>query len=253
MAENSYTDKFTIRAYETRPDGFAKMPTLCNYLQEAASNHAKELDWNFNATKDSERMWILQRLTVKIETYPRWRDTITIETWPQSGDTIRAFRDFRIISHRGDVLGKAVSQWIILDKKTHKPVRIPADILALSDDESSHIMSVPEKRIPNFTNCERAAELTVTYLDLDLNKHANNVKYIEWLLASIPNDILITNRPTEIDIEYKGECNAGDKLESRFKSTEYTPSNHCVVYEHQMNKLPNKRPLASARITLTHI
>ena len=253
MAKNIYRESFTVRTYETRPDGFAKMPSICNYLQEAASNHAKQLNWNFNAKADSNKIWVLQRLTVKMDTYPRWTDTVTVETWPQSGDTIRAFRDFRITSESGEVLGKAISQWMILNKETHKPTHIPEEILTLSNPEDSHIFPFPEKRIPNFTDCEKTAKLNVDFIDLDLNKHANNVTYIKWLLASIPNDILITNRPSKIDIEYKGECNAGDTLESRFKSADYTPNNHCVVYEHQINKLPTNRPLASARITLTHV
>jgi len=152
MSEHIYTEQFTLRSYETRPDGFAKMPTLCNYLQEAASNHAKELDWNFNVSEEGERMWVLQRLTFKIETYPSWTDTITVETWPQSGDTIRAFRDFRILSQHGEVLGKAVSQWMMLDKHTRKPIQIPKEILDLSEASNSHVLPIPEKRIPNFTD-----------------------------------------------------------------------------------------------------
>ena len=40
--------RFRVRSYECGKDGFATLPTVCNYLQEAASMHAEELGFSKN-------------------------------------------------------------------------------------------------------------------------------------------------------------------------------------------------------------
>ena len=35
-----FSDRFKIRAYEVGPDGRVNIQSVCNYLQDAASNHA---------------------------------------------------------------------------------------------------------------------------------------------------------------------------------------------------------------------
>ena len=37
---------FRVRTYECGADGFATLPTICNYLQEAASVNAEDLGFS---------------------------------------------------------------------------------------------------------------------------------------------------------------------------------------------------------------
>ena len=58
---------FKVRSYECGADGFASLPSICNYLQEAASLNAEELGFsksNFDA-QGGNISWVLTRLAIR--------------------------------------------------------------------------------------------------------------------------------------------------------------------------------------------
>jgi len=250
----TYTEKFTVRTYETRPDGLASLPTICNYFQETASNHARELNWAFDDLNRRDKIWALNRLTVHILEYPTWQEQVIVETCPSHGDNLRAYRDFKLMNEQGDTLAKAVSQWIILNIETRRPVPIPREILDLSESNIAHVIPIPDHKIPllDSKNVEDATNITAHFNDLDLNGHVNNVTYISWLLQSLPNDLLSQNIPTNLDIQFRGECNAGNRLKVTYKSSDYTPEHNCVVYDHSITLQSTEDAVATARLTLKH-
>ena len=75
---------FKVRSYECGAGGTATLPTICNYLQEAASLNAEELGFsksNFDAA-GAGVSWVLTRLVVKMTRYPRWEEEVTVVTFP---------------------------------------------------------------------------------------------------------------------------------------------------------------------------
>ena len=64
--------RFQVRSYECGPDGAATLPTICNYLQEAASLNAKRLAFSKSdfAAAGENLSWVLTRLRVKMARYP---------------------------------------------------------------------------------------------------------------------------------------------------------------------------------------
>ena len=60
---------------------------------------------------------------------------------------------------------------------------------------------------PQFT-----ASIGASYSHCDLYRHVNNVKYIEWCLDTVPEDIYRTHELHEIDINFRSEGNCGDIL-----------------------------------------
>lgn len=56
--------------------------------------------------------------------------------------------------------------------------------------------------------------------DLDLNKHVNNVVYIQWALESVPKDIILENHPLEVEAAYRAEAFFGEEVISRTQAIE---------------------------------
>ena len=65
---------FKVRSYECGADSRATLPTICNYLQEAASVNAEYLGFSksdFDSAGENIS-WVLTRLVVKMDRYPMW-------------------------------------------------------------------------------------------------------------------------------------------------------------------------------------
>ena len=53
----------------------------------------------------------------------------------------------------------------------------------------------------------------VRYTDMDFNMHANNAKYIEWVMDSVDIEQLKNYRIREFQINYIQEAHFGDKVD----------------------------------------
>jgi len=88
--------EFQVRSYECGADGAARLATVCNYLQEAASLNAESLGFSRSdfASEGANISWVLTRMRVAMNRYPRWEEKVVVGTWPRGGRRITAHRDF---------------------------------------------------------------------------------------------------------------------------------------------------------------
>ena len=95
----------------------ATLPTICNFLQEAASVNAESLGFSKTdfASAGENVSWVLTRLVVRMERYPRWEEEVVVETFPRGGRKIVAWRDFEVFDapmiRRHNVKRPAWSPW----------------------------------------------------------------------------------------------------------------------------------------------
>lgn len=205
---------FSVRTYECREDGFATLPSVCNYLQEAASLDAGRMGFSKSDFESEGRdiSWVLTRLLVRMERYPAWGDAARVLTWPRGGRRIAAWRDFELLDASGARIGAASSEWMLIDLATRKPVAVPESVFAASDAaDGSALGESPfaKFRYPETVPAEgsRPLSLRSRNADIDLNGHVNNVHYIEWMLEPCP-----CARPREMEIVFRSETFAGDEI-----------------------------------------
>ncbi len=240
-----YQERFKIRATEVDFDQKATLPAICNLLQEVAGNHARELQFDITDLQENKLTWVLHRLCVKMDSYPDWREMITIQTWPSSGDGLRAYRDFLILDSDGNTIGKSLSYWLMMDIESRRPTRIPKEILEMAPKNVDHVLPVSDARFAAIEGSASTQTYTVRKSDLDLNKHVNNVKYIEWALSSLPDDRKIN----EIDIKFMAEAVLGDSIVA--ESKEGDDSNSDAF--HQIRRKSDQKILALALSNFTEM
>lgn len=207
------TYAFKVRSYECGANGRLTLPSLCNYLQEAASVHAYELGFskiNFDAA-GGHISWVLTRLVVRMARYPEWNDEVTVVTFPRGGRKIVAWRDFILRAADGTELGRASSEWMIIDLSTRRVVPIPADVFTCLDPALAPVLG-PEPFTPRLKypggDGARALTFTAQRSHIDLNGHVNNVHYIEWMLEPLADGA----QPAEMEIVFRSETLAGDEV-----------------------------------------
>ena len=211
----SYRESFKIRMNEADTKGFLRPDALTGLLQETAGNHAKKLQFDIADLQEKNCTWILHKLHFKMNGYPRWRDTITIETWPSSGNRLLAYRDFRILNQQNELLGLAVSHWIIFDLIKKRPVRISNSILKLGADIEEHVLPVDSDIV---TSSEKDLKVRnrfeVHFSDLDMNNHLNNTVYVRCILDSLPVKTAEAGYCKELIIKFKSEATYGNRIKS---------------------------------------
>lgn len=240
MTDITFQESFKIRASEIDFNQRATLPAICNLLQEIAGNHARELKFDITDLQQDELTWVLRRLNVKIARFPKWREEITIKTWPSSGDGLRAYRDFLIIDENGDVIGKSLTYWLIMDMQSRRPTRIPKEILQLAPDETDHVLPVTKADFSDIDRGGYSQQFKVRKSDLDLNQHVNNVRYIEWALSCLPEEVSVS----KTDIQFVAESILGDMVLA--ESEKVSSDSNKQSFNHQIRRISDDKILAKA-------
>ena len=68
------------------------------------------------------------------------------------------------------------------------------------------------ERLEKVKNKEYVSNFKVRYSDIDFNKHVNNVKYVQWFMDSVPQEIREEYELKEIDILFEHECYYNDEI-----------------------------------------
>jgi medium-chain acyl-[acyl-carrier-protein] hydrolase len=208
-----WEEEFSIHAKDIDFNGKLKYYCICGYFFELAARHANQLHFGFNDLSQENVYWVLSRLHVKILSYPGFDQKINIQTWHKGIGRLFGLRDFRIIDKEGHVQVLATSAWLILDKKTGRPIR-PERFSELHNSKMDFhaINEIPEKLEP-LTNYQKVKLIEPGYTDLDLNFHVNAGKYIAWIQDLYPPDFYRNFQISEFQINYLNETRFGSKVQ----------------------------------------
>ncbi|KAG6513167.1 palmitoyl-acyl carrier protein thioesterase, chloroplastic-like [Zingiber officinale] len=224
-----YRQTFVIRSYEIGPDETATMETLLNLLQETALNHVMSSGLasdGFGATHQMslrKLIWVVTRINIQVEKYSRWGDVVEIDTWVAASGKNGMRRDWMIrdCSTR-KIITRATSNWVMMNRETRRLSKLPEQV---REEVKPFYLerrvffngSCDNEKIEKLT--EDTAEniksgLAPRWSDMDVNQHVNNVKYIGWIMESVPMNVLEDYRLTSMTLEYRRECRQSNLLES---------------------------------------
>ncbi|KAK6148058.1 hypothetical protein DH2020_018970 [Rehmannia glutinosa] len=224
-----YRQSFVIRSYEIGPDKTATMETLMNLLQETALNHVASAGVagnGFGATREMsirKLIWVVTRIHVQVEKYSSWGDVVEIDTWVDAAGKNGMRRDWIIRDYNTHkIITRATSTWVTMNRETRRLSKIPDEVknevqpfylnraaIATENADSQKI-----EKLTDETAQRIRTGLAPRWSDMDANQHVNNVKYIGWLLESVPINVLEDYNMTRMTLEYRRECRQSNVLES---------------------------------------
>lgn len=239
-----WVEDFKIRAYEAGMDGRVSIQAICNYLLEAASNHAAHMDVSVKKLFQMNLTWVLSRLHVRMFKYPRWPEMIKIETWPVHKDSYFAIRDFRLLDARGNEIGVASTSWMMIDFIARKPVLLPEFVDALQNKEAGRTLPDPFERLPKVKQVDAEREFHVRQSDLDVNRHVYSVHYLSWGLETVVPDIWQKYHLTDVEINYRAESVYGDYVIS---TNQVDQQNQEIKIVHQLQRQSDSKELTRLR------
>jgi len=204
--------KYRIKSFEVDFQNRLKISRLLNLLQEAAALHSYQLNASYNELKKQNDFWVLSRIYMEVNELPEWNDKITIRTWPKGIDKIFGLRDFEITNANSKKLIQVTSNWIIVNFKNYRPVRIQRAIDDFTYIEGKHAINkrLEKIEIPDKTKTSECK--TARYSDIDINQHVNNSKYFEWLFDIIPLNLLKEHRIRSLEGNFLSEVKYNDSV-----------------------------------------
>ncbi|NIA28463.1 MAG: hypothetical protein GWP06_00955 [Actinobacteria bacterium] len=222
-----WTEKYRIHSYEVDLRASATLPVLCQFMQESAWRHAENMGFGFSYLKDQDFVWVLARQVVKMNAFPKWGDTIKIETQPLGVEKLLFFREFRLSDENGNSLGYAATAWFIMDLKKRRPKRPDK---YFGDHLNKLGLGTFEKpaRLEADDALDYSEKIKVSYSDLDVNEHVNNVRYLGWMLDALPLDFLKSHFIREMEINYLAEAQYGEDLQVGYCEHEELLLTHAV-------------------------
>lgn len=224
-----WVDEYKIHSFDVDMKGRATLPALCRFMQESAGKHAQHLGVGLSRLREKNLIWVLSRQLTKMTEYPLLGETITIHTWPTAKDRLFSYRDFTILNDSGAIIGEATTVWFAVDLTSRKPQRadsyfhieLPKDIACVFPEK---LKKLPGNSVRDFTK-----SLQVSYSDLDMNNHVNNVRYIDWILDSLSLDFLTNHTMKEFEINYLSEALYSDHISIGHENNDNFLYSHSIV------------------------
>lgn len=257
-ANASLTAEFTVPVYDLDSRSRLSVQGFTNYLFEAAGRHAHRLGVDVPRLEPLGLTWMISRLRVGVSALPGWGETVRVTTWPSSHDSLHIYRDFELRDGAGRPIGAALSAWLLIERGTRRPARVPDLIRALPFPDRPPALAGGFSRFPRAEEPGRGDEpagsgYRVRAGDVDANHHANYGSYLSWILDSLPPQILPEHRLAELEIHYRAECNRGERVLVRTVGGEAgapDPSGEPSsgpVFRHRVVRPADGRELALAR------
>jgi len=209
---NSWTDTYTIGWHDTDASGKLSPVAICKYLMETASQHAERSGFGYEAAIKHKQLWVIVRLIVKMKKYPVWGETIFVETWASGLKGLYAFRDYHIFNEKKEIIGEAVSTWMVINMNTRRPqeVNIVKEHLHLINHEKA-LGYFPEKiAVPGKLN--EIFVHQVRYHDIDFHQHVNNNRYMEWALNALPFEKIKGSTIQSFQVNFMSEAVLNDQI-----------------------------------------
>ncbi|KAK6931563.1 LOW QUALITY PROTEIN: Acyl-ACP thioesterase [Dillenia turbinata] len=215
-----------IRSSEVGPDKTARLESILNLLQETALNHvwmSGLLGDGFGATHGMMRnnlIRVVSRMQVQVDQYPIWQsgalifiagnhmhrfcrgEVVEIDTCVGASGKNGMRSDWQIRSHVWN------STSVMMNEQTRHLSKMPEEVRAEISpwfiEKQAIQENAPEKIVRLDDNAKYMnSDLMPKRSDQGMNQHVNNVKYVRWMLETIPDEFLEKHQLSGITLEFR--------------------------------------------------
>jgi acyl-ACP thioesterase len=207
---NGMSETFVLRSSvafaDVDRDNVLTLQGVFKLLQEAAIAHANLYDTGTDAMLTRGESWVLKRMAVAIDRYPRFGEELCVETWSTGIRGSVGNRDFRIAAGDGQTIVRASSFWLYISVRAKAVVRVPAEIAerfpskpgeAFCPDLQALVFDAPDPKTA------APMPMSLRYSDVDANGHVNNTVYFDLLQTALAR-LGRPARPRHVRIKYGG-------------------------------------------------
>jgi acyl-ACP thioesterase len=243
VTEPLHRQAFPIHSYEVDTEGLLTPRALCAFLQEAAGGDATRAGYTMERLAEDQLAWVIQWMRVEVERYPRRAEMVTITTWARPFERAIAWREFDVVDGSGARVAVGTSRWAVVDLDARRLVRLPQFIRACPVPDRPRALDRAPLSLAKAEPPDLERRFEVRRGDLDVLRHVNNTRYVEWALEAVPDEIQEAHRPSAFEIAFKREAVYGDSVLAR---TRRLDDNDGLAFAHELRSTGADQELARA-------
>jgi len=185
---------------------------IIDYFQDCSCFQSEALGDGVILSKEHGRAWLLSSWQIVVTRYPQYAEQITTSTWAYGFDSVYGYRNFMMQTKSGEVLAQANSNWIYVDLKSARPLRLTNEIINIYPIAPKLIdFDYAPRKIMLPSDYIEKEPVTILLHQIDSNQHVNNGQYIKIAQQYLPDDFKIW----QMRAEYKQQALLGDVLTPR--------------------------------------
>ena len=213
--EPIYRTQFTIPVTDCDCFGRLKPSAILGMIQQAATNQCLQLNMGWEDMAKKNMFWAVIRQKVHITRLPSHDQRITVETWPGKTSRVAYPRSAIAYDEEGNELFRAISLWVLMDLTTRTMI-LPNDsgIVVpglVRGDELTLPRSLAVKHLSGH------ASRQVMYSEMDLNRHMNNARYLDWMMDLLPSYFHKEHPIKEFTINYSSEARESEQIDLHYE------------------------------------
>jgi acyl-ACP thioesterase len=204
--------KFQIQPQDVDFQYRVTMTALGNILLATAGFNADHNGFGMRRLNDINAAWVITRIAIEMSIFPKQYEEISVETWVEIVDRIGTTRNFKIYNEKGKVIGGACTNWVMLDMASRRPKFLDElpDLKKYADDDAG---TVDKPMKLEAVGGRLFDKFKVKYSDIDINGHANSMRYIEWVSNCFSLDTYKRKYLKRFEINYMHEVLFGEEIE----------------------------------------
>lgn len=210
------SEKYKIGIRDINENVEVRNKALLGYLEEIGCKHSDLAGYGVLDIQNNKLVWILLDWKLEVIKRPKYGQTITVNTWSKAAQKCYCYRDFEIMDEEGNIIGKATSKWVLIDKEKNKINKVTDEVVSAYRPELDKEVFKTEdlSKIIEKEDSKETANYIVRKIDIDVNMHMHNLNYINVAYEALPNDIYLQGEYDNIRITYKKEAKLGDIIKA---------------------------------------
>ncbi len=197
-------------------DGRIAPALLWEELEETAEQHCRAIGQNVFSLLRRNEAWVLKSGRSRMIRYPGYGESIEITSHIRKMDRFKGFREFVLRDTAGRILGEVSTLWTYMDleKRALKPIPEVFNRKWGCLPGISEIEPPRKKDFLPLTDCF-SETFKVRRRDIDSSAHVHNIRYLEWLMESVPHGLYRDSQISDFSILYLKELAPGASVQVR--------------------------------------
>ncbi len=242
-----WKEKYEVRVYESDNLERGGLITLFNYFQNSAWSHYSRVDKALGPFLTKNQIWAMTRVEIQLERPARWQEVIEVETWSRGIEKLMAFRDFVVRDARNRRIAGGTATWVVLDLESRKIQRLTELAEKWPSKPDVYSINKNAEKVDSPAKPECSEPFKVQYSDMDLNRHVNSARYVQWMLDSFGREFLESHEVRKAEINYIDEAMPGDEVFTGSERQSEMP----LVFLTNVSRKSDNREVCRARLTFS--